>query len=173
MYDQPAAAGRQGHTMIVVMSVLHARCSMRMFFQDVRGEFPSSCEEEDFLIAFSTSRARLSHTSTVGGKQHEIVQDWRIPAKKGRSSTPLSTSPTSVSTHTQRTRRKYTNILVDNQRCFFFFLQNAIFKVEFIQMINLLLTDSSSRGNSIWTYANVDDSTSQHQCQFHTLESCF
>ena len=32
-------------------------------------------------------------THIVRGKQHEIVQDWRIPRKEGRSSTPLSTPP--------------------------------------------------------------------------------
>ena len=63
------------------------------------------------LAGGAQATALALHT---GGKQHEIVQDWRIPAKKGRSSTPLSTSPTSVSTQRRlrellARRRKYTN----------------------------------------------------------------
>ena len=59
------------------------------------------------LAGAAQATALALHT---GGKQHEIVQDWRIPAKKGRSSTPLSTSPTSVSTQRLRLHTTYDSL---------------------------------------------------------------
>ena len=46
-----------------------------------------------FLAWYFFFHLRHFSTHIVKGKQHEIVQDWRIPRKEGRSSTPLSTPP--------------------------------------------------------------------------------